>query len=202
MTGVESAGRGVRIALVGRPGAGKGTQARLLADRIGVPTVSTGELLREVMQFATPLGLALRRYVTLGALVPDRLMVEVLWERLRDLPGRRSGFILDGFPRTIGQALALDGLLGAERLGAVVELAVTPDVSRRRLLTRCRSDDSRPTIERRLQVYEETTAGMVEWFRRAGRLVSMDGEQPAGALHLQLWDAVEQLTTVDPSLVP
>lgn len=123
--------------MLGPPGAGKGTQAKRLAERLSVPHISTGDILREVAAAGTPLGLEARRYMDDGLLVPDAVIVGLVEERLAAPDGRR-GFILDGFPRTVGQAEALDALLRKRRtpLGAVVQITVPREELVRRLAGR------------------------------------------------------------------
>src|SRR6185503_11258333 len=123
--------------MLGPPGAGKGTQAKRLAERLGVPHISTGDILRGAAAAGTPLGKQARRYMDDGALVPDSVMVGLVEERLAQ-PDAGRGFILDGFPRTVAQAEALDGMLsrGGRRLDAVVQVAVPQDELVRRLAGR------------------------------------------------------------------
>jgi adenylate kinase len=123
----------VRIVMLGPPGAGKGTQAALLSERLGLPHISTGDILRQAVAAGTPLGREARRHMDAGGLVPDEVIIGIVEERLRaaDVAG---GFILDGFPRTVAQAEALDALLarGGQRLSAVLQIAVPPaDLVRR-----------------------------------------------------------------------
>jgi adenylate kinase len=163
----------MRLLIVGPPGAGKGTQAVGLAAALGIAHISTGDLFRANLSAATPLGIEAKRYMDAGELVPDEVTVAMVRERLGE-PDAADGFILDGFPRTVGQAETLDGLL-AERgrvLDAVLELVVPADVVVRRLLGRGRSDDSEDVIRRRLEVYTETTAPLLDFYRE--RLVAVD----------------------------
>jgi len=127
----------VQLVMLGPPGAGKGTQAKRLAERLGVPHISTGDILRGAAAAGTPLGKRASRYMDDGALVPDSVMVGLVEERLAQ-PDAGRGFILDGFPRTVAQAEALDGMLsrGGRRLDAVVQVAVPQDELVRRLAGR------------------------------------------------------------------
>jgi len=181
------------FALVGRPGAGKGTQGRLLAERVGVPTLSTGDLLREAAETSTPLGRTIERYLSRGHLVPNRVVLELLWTRLEELSTYGCGVVLDGFPRNIRQALALDHVISPRRLDLIVELAVRQEVATERLLARRRSDDGLETIQRRMDAYDRTTVPMIEWFQQAGRLVRLEAHHPAEVVHRRLCEAVESL---------
>jgi adenylate kinase len=163
----------VRLLIVGPPGAGKGTQAVEVAAALGIAHISTGDLFRANLAAATPLGVEARRYMDAGELVPDAVTVAMVRERLAE-PDTAEGFILDGFPRTVGQAETLDDLL-AERgwgLDAVLELLVADEVVVGRLLGRGRSDDTEEVIRRRLQVYAEATAPLLDFYR--DRLVTVD----------------------------
>ncbi len=163
----------MRLLIVGPPGAGKGTQAVGVAAALGVAHISTGDLFRANLAAATPLGTEARRYMDAGELVPDEVTVAMVRERLAE-PDAADGFILDGFPRTVGQAQTLDDLL-AERgwaLDAVLELVVADEVVVGRLLGRGRSDDTEDVIRRRLAVYAEATAPLLDFYR--DRLVTVD----------------------------
>lgn len=163
----------MRLVLLGPPGAGKGTQAVRLAERLDVPHISTGDLFRANLQQQTALGLEAKRYMGAGELVPDSVTVAMVRDRLAD-PDVAKGLILDGFPRTVSQAESLHDLLveRGEDLDAVVELRVPVDLLVERLLARGRADDSEEVIRRRQQVYQEETAPLLEHYR--DRLVSVD----------------------------
>lgn len=161
----------MRLVLLGPPGAGKGTQAVRLAERLSVPHIATGDLFRAHLSQQTPLGREAKRYVDAGELVSDEITVDMVGERLAD-DDAAQGFILDGFPRTASQAVALAELLAPARLDAVVVLEVPEDVLARRLLGRGRSDDTEEVIRRRLEVYKEETAPLLEYYR--DQLVSVD----------------------------
>ncbi|MBO0848710.1 MAG: adenylate kinase [Pseudonocardia sp.] len=163
----------MRLVLVGPPGAGKGTQAVRLAERLDVPHISSGDLFRANLRERTELGLAAQRYMDAGELVPDEVTVGMLRERLAE-DDAAKGFILDGFPRTAPQADALDELLRAagNQLDAVVSLEVPGEVLVRRLLGRGRDDDTEDVIRRRQEVYREETAPLLKHY--AEQLVTVD----------------------------
>jgi adenylate kinase len=163
----------VRLVLVGPPGAGKGTQAVRLAERLDVPHISTGDLFRANLQQETALGVEAKRYMDAGELVPDSVTVAMVRDRIAH-DDVAKGFILDGFPRTVGQAGSLHELLAerGENLDAVVELAVPEDLLVQRLLARGRADDTEDVIRRRQQVYRDETAPLLDHYR--DRLVTVD----------------------------
>ena len=165
-----------RVALLGPPGAGKGTQADLLAEHLGVPAVGTGELLRAAVAAGTPLGLVARQAMDAGGLVPDDLVGRLVLDRLA-WPDARPGFILDGFPRTVAQAEALDAALTADRrpLQRVLLLAVPEAALIERLRARGRPDDRPDVLQHRLQVYHAETEPLIVHYARRGRLRSIDG---------------------------
>lgn len=174
------------IALVGRPGAGKGTQAQLLARHGHWIALSTGDLLRVEIGRGTAIGLAVSHYVGQGLLVPNPLVMKTLFARLEPLRQRGHAVVLDGFPRTVLQSLALDQLLGARRLDLVVELEIPPDVAFARLGLRARDDDTRAAIARRLEAFELVTEPMLDWYRRSGRVQRVDADRPIEDLQKEL----------------
>jgi adenylate kinase len=177
----------MRVILLGPPGAGKGTQARKLAARWGVPQIATGDMLREAVAASTPLGRAAQRHMDAGELVPDDIMIGLVAERFAQ-PDAKKGFVLDGFPRTAAQAAALGRLLEAE--GIALDRVVLFDVPEEELVTRltgrrvCRGcgrtyhvrfSPPRVAVRRRLAVYARDTQPLVEHYRREGRLQTIPG---------------------------
>jgi len=157
----------VRLILVGPPGAGKGTQASVLSRELGIPHISTGDLFRAHMGERTTLGVEAQRYVEAGELVPDEVTNEMVRERLGE-PDAAQGFLLDGFPRTVGQAEVLGEILSDldHELDAVLEFRIPTDVVVARMLARGRADDTEDVIRRRLSVYRDETAPLLEYYTR------------------------------------
>jgi adenylate kinase len=194
----------MRIVLLGPPGAGKGTQAKELVSKYGIVQLSTGDMLRAAVAGGTPVGLKAKDFMARGALVPDEVVVAIVAERIEG-PDAKRGFILDGFPRTVPQAEALDRLLAGKglRLDAVVELKVDPDILIRRIEHRVeqaklrgealRPDDNPEVLKQRLAAYEAQTAPLVAYFRNQGALRTVDGMAPvedvASAIGRALADA-------------
>jgi adenylate kinase len=170
----------MRIVFLGPPGSGKGTQAKLLAKRLGVPAVSTGDMLREAVRRQTELGRRAKAIMEAGELVPDDVVIGLIRERI-GMPDAARGFILDGFPRTVEQAQALDGLLEdhSTPLDAVVNLVVPEATLLERLIGRAeqegRSDDRPETIRERLRVYGLKNDPLVAFYEAAGLLTRVDG---------------------------
>jgi|KBSMisStaDraftv2_1062788.scaffolds.fasta_scaffold48337_2 adenylate kinase len=170
----------MRVVFLGPPGSGKGTQAKLLASRLGVPAISTGEILRAAVLERKPLGLQAKAIMDTGELVSDDLMVALIQERTQDADAR-GGFILDGFPRTIAQASALEAMLTAtgQSLSGVLNLSVPEPLLVDRMAGRAaaesRSDDVPSTVRERLRVYREKTAPLVDYYRQRDLLADVDG---------------------------
>ena len=170
----------MRLVLVGPPGAGKGTQAHIVAAQLSIPHISTGDIFRANVAGGTELGLQAQEFMTAGELVPDSVTNAMVADRLAQ-PDAQTGFLLDGYPRNREQAVVLEGLL-AERgiaLDAVVELDVDNESVIARLLDRAikdgRADDTEDVIRRRLDVYSEQTEPLVGYYREHGLLRSVDG---------------------------
>jgi adenylate kinase len=185
----------MRLVLLGPPGAGKGTQAERLADRLDAPHISTGDLFRAHLRDRTPLGLQAQTYMDAGELVPDDVTVAMVRERLVAEPGVR--FILDGFPRTPDQARALESMLAAtgSRVDAVVEFVVPEPVLVQRLLGRGRADDTEDVIRRRLEVYVQETAPLLQFYRDL--LVSIDAVGDVEEITERVLDALNATSVND-----
>ena len=170
----------MRVVILGPPGSGKGTQAAMLVEHLGVPHISTGALLREAINEGSELGIKAKSIIEKGNLVPDDVMLDIVEERLsRD--DVANGFILDGYPRNVAQAKSLDDML--ERLGKPVEEAihidVDPEVIVERIAKRAklegRSDDTEETVRNRLKVYGEQTAPVADYYEESGLLTRVWG---------------------------
>ena len=179
-----------RLIVLGRQGAGKGTQCARLAAALGVPHVSTGDLFRREIALSTTLGRRIERYVGTGRLVPDDLVLDAVAATLGDADSRARGYLLDGFPRTLAQGQALFEVLGANAADIAVELLVPVDVVMRRLAERGRDDDHPELIARRLALYEEEAAPLLVWLDSMGMLVTVDGVGEPDEVHERLVDAV------------
>lgn len=175
----------MRLILLGPPGAGKGTQAKILVEAYGIPQLSTGDILRSAIAAKTPLGLEAKAVVDRGDLVSDAIVNGIVSERL-DAEDCKPGFILDGFPRTIAQAEALDKMLVEKgmKLDAVVEIKADADELVRRVIQRARetggarADDNEEVLRNRLGVYREQTAPLVSYYADTGLLRPVDGMEP------------------------
>jgi adenylate kinase len=161
--------------LFGRQGAGKGTQCARLAAKYGSPHISTGDMLRAAVAEGTQFGRRADACMQAGELVPDEVMIGVVRDRLAKPDAREHGFLLDGFPRTEAQADALLHHVGLERLDVVINLDVPIDVVTARMKSRGRADDTDEAIARRLDLYEQETSPVLDWFDRKGLLVHVDG---------------------------
>jgi adenylate kinase len=167
--------RPLRLVILGRQGSGKGTQAARLVEHYGTLHVSTGDMLRAAVAEGTELGRKADPLMKAGELVPDDIMNGVAAERLAKPDIRAHGVLLDGFPRTVSQADALLRILGPGGIDAAINLDVPVSVVTERMLLRGRNDDTPEAIARRLALYEEQTAPLIEWFDRQGVLVTVDG---------------------------
>ena len=188
----------MRLLLIGAPGAGKGTQAELLAERLGITHISSGDLLRQHVRDSTTLGQTIRSYVDHGDLVPDGVVMDMLRKPVV-AASETGGYVLDGFPRTVDQAKAAFAV--AQPLGAEVQAAVHLDVPTdelvRRLLSRGRgSDDTEAVIEHRLQVYEESTVPLLEYYAGREWMFTVDGAQPAEVVHTDIIGRLRRLTAL------
>jgi len=186
----EDDGHASRLVLLGPPGAGKGTQAEVLGRQLGIPAISTGEMLREAVAAGSELGRRVESIMTSGALVDDATMAEVVRERLAKADAAR-GFLLDGYPRTLPQAETLAGILGESGRGldAVLLVDVPEEELVRRTLARGRADDKAGVIRERLRVYREKTAPLIGYYRERGLLREIDGNRPIGEVTARLLDA-------------
>ena len=170
----------MNLILLGPPGAGKGTQAKRLEETYGIRQLSTGEMLREAVSSGSELGQQAKRIMDAGELVPDSVMVQMISERV-DQPDCRNGFILDGFPRTVAQAEALDAMLADKGLAIehVIEFRVDEDAMVARILKRAaeegRSDDNEETLRKRMDVYRRQTAPIIPYYSGKGALKTVDG---------------------------
>ncbi len=175
----------MRLLLIGAPGAGKGTQAELLAKRFGIAHISSGDLLRQHVKDQTSIGQMIKSYLDRGDLVPDGVVMDMLRKPVV-AAAQAGGYVLDGFPRTVEQARA--AFPTAQALGVEVQVAVHLDVARaelvRRLLTRRRGlEDTEAVIERRLQVYLDKTVPLLEYYAEREWLLTVDGAQSPDAVH-------------------
>lgn len=175
------------LVMLGPPGSGKGTQAALLTEKYGIPHIATGDIFRAQADSGTPLGAQVKAYMDRGELVPDSLVVDIIRHRLSQ-PDAQHGFVLDGFPRTVPQAQALDALLAElnRPLDAVLYLQVDRQSLIQRMTHRAqveqRSDDQPDVIRHRIDVFLEQTTPLIDYYRRQGKLRLIDGTQPPEAV--------------------
>ena len=206
----------MNIVLLGAPGAGKGTQAAKLVEEFGTPHISTGDMLRAAVKAGTPLGQKAKSFMDAGDLVPDDVIIGLVTERLQD-PDTEKGFILDGFPRNTMQAVTLDSELSG--LGRTIDCALLIDVepaiiierlSSRRTCRACghtgtatetvcpacggemyqRDDDNEATVRNRLDVYEKSTAPLIDYYRGCDLLVSIDGDRDPNVVNADVKQAL------------
>ena len=185
-----------RLIFLGAPGAGKGTQAKILADSKGIPHISTGDILRAAVKSQTLLGLKAKEHMDAGNLVPDALVIEMIRDRLQE-PDANQGWILDGFPRNEAQAGFLEDLLKdiQQSCDRAINLDVEDEVVVKRLMERGlesgRSDDSNEaTIRNRLQVYRDQTAPLIEFYQARNLLVTVNGDQKMDTVTAALQSAL------------
>ncbi|MDR1806581.1 MAG: adenylate kinase [Propionibacteriaceae bacterium] len=170
----------MRLLIMGPPGAGKGTQGALIAEHLVIPAISTGAIFRSNVANQTELGQVVAKIMAEGGLVPDEVTIAIVADRLAQ-PDTAQGFLLDGFPRTVAQAEALDAIL--EKLGTPLDTALSltadPDELVARMLKRAeiehRADDNEATIRQRFAVYQEETAPLLDLYRRRGQLTEVNG---------------------------
>ena len=183
------------VILLGPPGAGKGTQAARIAQRLSIPAISTGDIFRANIRNATELGVKVKAIIEAGEYVPDDVTEAIVADRLAE-EDCASGFLLDGFPRTMHQVHFLDRHLSRQRrrLNAVVSLMVEPDVLVARLLDRAqkegRTDDNEDTIRRRMEVYAGQTAPLLFHYERQGLLVEIEGTGTVEEVRQRMLEAV------------
>ena len=193
----------MNLVLFGPPGAGKGTQSKILTERRGLPQLSTGDMLRAAIAAGTPLGLACKALMAKGELVPDETVVGIIGERY-DQPDCKNGAVFDGFPRTIAQAEALDKML-AER-GRKIDLVLERKVDDAVLLSRVesrikaggtlRADDTPETLAHRLAVYYKNTAPLIDYYRGQGKLQTVNGMAPMEEVTDQIGLVLDGLASV------
>lgn len=173
-----------RIFLVGRPGAGKGTQGIRLAQRLGVQYVSTGDVLRKAIEAHTPLGTAIEKVINAGNLLPAELIISLVESCIEG-----DGYVLDGFPRTVAQAVAVTSQASSSPPIAL-EIAIPSNVALDRLTHRGRSDDDITIARRRLVVYETETVPMLNYLQSCGLLHRIDGDAPADSVEQSIWHRI------------
>jgi adenylate kinase len=188
----------MRLIFMGPPGAGKGTQAQVVADRFGIPAISTGDIFRSNVSQGTELGVEAKRYMDAGEYVPDSVTNLMVRHRI-DEPDAEKGFLLDGYPRTLAQVDELDGMIKhtGHRLDAVIVLTVDADELVRRLTARAqsegRSDDTEEVIRRRQEVYTEQTEPLIEVYRGRGLLHEVDGIGEVDEVTTRILDSLAQV---------
>jgi len=208
----------MNIVLLGAPGAGKGTQAKMMTETYGIPQISTGDILRAAVANSTALGLEAKKFMDAGELVPDSVVIGLVKDRLAE-SDTAPGFILDGFPRTVAQAEALDAELASmgKAIDAAVAVDVDPEIIIARLTSRrtcrecgaitsaaagdscpkcggelyLRDDDNEGTVRNRLDVYARSTAPLVDYYRGKGVLHEIDGDRPVEAVFAAVRTALE-----------
>ena len=192
-----------RFLLIGPPGAGKGTQAELLSAAFGIPAISTGDIFRHNVKNETELGKQAKAFMDRGEYVPDSLTNDLVRDRLSQ-PDTEPGFLLDGYPRTAEQVTELDAILAdnASELDAVIQLTADTDEVVRRLLGRAleqgRADDTEDVIRRRLEVYEEQTAPLIDIYAARGLVLRIDGLGEVAEVTARIVEALENQSGISP----
>jgi adenylate kinase len=185
----------VNLLVLGPQGAGKGTQAKRISTEYGIPHVSTGDMFRALDE-STELGRRVQQIMDAGTLVPDEVTIKMIEERLEQ-PDAESGFVLDGYPRNIAQAEALDAMLGAidKGLDAILFFDISDEIGMERALSRAategRSDDTPDAIAKRLAVYHEQTEPIVEHYRVTGKLVPLHADRSIDAVWVEISEALQ-----------
>ncbi len=186
----------MRLILMGPPGAGKGTQAKVIAERLGIPAISTGDIFRANVSQQTPLGVEAKRYMDAGDYVPDEVTNAMVRSRIAE-PDAAPGFLLDGYPRTVAQVEELDSMLddAHQSIDAVVVLTVDQDEVVQRLLKRAeiegRADDTEDVIRRRQEIYTEQTAPLIEVYAGRDLLVEVDGMGSVDEVSARVFGALD-----------
>jgi adenylate kinase len=198
----------MRLVLFGAPGAGKGTQAQRLVEKHGIVQLSTGEMLRAAVRAGTPVGRRAKDIMDHGGLVPDEVVIAIVSDRI-DEPDAHNGFVLDGFPRTVAQAQALDAMLTQKgaTLDAAIKLKVDESILLKRITTRVeemkargeavRADDNATALQKRLHAYRAQTAPVIDYYAKKGLLHSVDGMAPIAAVTEAIDAVLAQHGTAD-----
>lgn len=185
-----------RLILVGPPGAGKGTQASIVSEKLGIPAISTGEIFRAEIAKGSDVGEIAARYINDGNLVPDEVTHEIVRRRLAE-PDAANGFLLDGYPRTAAQVVELDKILDelGTKIDAIVELSIPDDEILKRLVSRAgkegRLDDNEDVIQHRIKVYRETTEPIVSTYEERGQSIEVDGMGTIDEVRERIVEAVK-----------
>ena len=188
----------MRLIIMGPPGAGKGTQAKYIADHFGIPAISTGDIFRANVSKGTALGIEASKYMDAGDYVPDKVTNLMVRDRI-DEDDANPGFLLDGYPRTLAQVEELDGMIKhtGHALDAVVVLTVDPDEIVQRLLQRAqvegRADDTEDVIRRRQELYTEQTEPLIDVYRNRGILIEVDGMGEVDDVTRRIFDALDDI---------
>ncbi len=186
----------MRLIMMGPPGAGKGTQAKFVAEHFKIPAISTGDIFRANVSEGTELGVEAKRFMDAGDYVPDEITNKMVRNRI-DEPDAEPGFLLDGYPRTLAQVEELDGMIKftGHQLDAAVVLTVDPDEIVQRLVQRAqvegRTDDTEDVVRRRQEVYAEQTEPLIDVYRQRGILVEVDGMGEVDEVTKRIFDALD-----------